>query len=537
MTLKVTDTVQDAILLFTSTGHDVLQVENLKGDIVGVFTLSDANAAIQDGKIDAPIEQFMNYVILDDYQPEVQQVKGNEYSKLIQSRVFSDIINSLYDGIYITDGNGVTVKINHAYERITGLKAKQVLGYHMEDLVKLGYISKSVSIEVIKQKRPITLMQTIKNERKIIVSGKPIYDEDGRILYVINNVRDITELLRLKHEIEELQEFKQLREKAGKMHEKTYDHVLDSIVTSEETLEVYRLAERVAKTDVKVLIQGETGVGKTLIAKYIHAKSHRSQKSFLELNCGSIPSHLIESELFGYEKGAFTGASAKGKKGLLELAHGGTLFLDEVGDLPLELQVKLLKVIEEGKFFPIGSTELKIVDVRIIAASHKDLNQMIRDGRFREDLYYRLSVIPIKLPPLRRRKREIPLLVQYYLDKFNSLYGENKKMSIEALDMLTEYQWPGNIRELINVMERVVITSLGNVIDIQALPEEVKKLPSYWDIDGDDIIPLKEATERVERRLIMNALKKYKTTRKAAAALHVSQATVVQKMKKWNISD
>lgn len=537
MTIKVTDTVQDAIRLFAVTGNDVLEVQDDAGEVVGVFAASDLQAAIENGKINETIENLLHQPISKTYQSPLLKLKDEEYSQLIQSQVFSDILDSLYDGVYITDAQGITIKINQAYERITDIKAEEVLGFHMEDLVKEGFISKSVSIEVLKQKRPITMMQTAKNKRKVIVSGKPIYGRHGSILYVISSVRDITELLRLKHEMEELQGLKKLRQTAGNMHKVTYDEILSSIIMSEETLDLYQLAERVASTDIKVLLQGETGVGKTLVAKYIHEKSRRSKQAFVELNCGALPANLIEAELFGYEPGAFTGASPKGKKGLLELADQGTLFLDEIGDLPLELQVKLLKVIEENKFMPVGSIDVKTVDVRIISASHKDLKRLVENGHFREDLYYRLSVVPIMIPPLRRRKKELFPLIDYYLDKFNAKYGFLKEMTIEAMDAMTEYHWPGNIRELINVIERLVVVTKENHVGLSDLPDEILQRPGMWEFGEGEIIPLKQATEKVERQLITQAIKQYKTTRRAAEALQVSQATIVQKMKKWETFD
>ncbi|WP_368503287.1 sigma-54 interaction domain-containing protein [Alkalihalophilus sp. As8PL] len=530
--LKMSDSIEEAIAIFSSEGNEYLEVQDDDGEVIGLLTLSALNEAIQQKGIDHSIERLIDRKDLIELQPLPKTIVENDYSKLLQSHVFEEIIHSLYDGVYITNQDGVTVAVNRAYERITGIKAEEVIGYHMEYLEKAGFISKSVSIEVLKEKRPITRMQTIKNERKIIVSGTPIFAEDQQVLYVINSVRDITELLRLKHEIEELQQIKSLRQSAKDMNSDMYDEILHSSIISEETFEIYELAERIAKTDVKVLIQGETGVGKTLIAKFIHEKSNRVKQPFFELNCGALPAALIEAELFGYVAGAFTGASAKGKKGLMELAHEGTLFLDEIGDLPLELQVKLLKVVEENKFIPVGSTEVKHVDVRVIAASHKNLKEMVAQGTFREDLFYRLSVVPLTISSLRHRRKEIIPLIDYYLEKCNEKYGYDKQFSLEALDTLSEYRWPGNIRELINVVERLVVTTKDPVIDVQHIPEECRI--SYKDhMDTEEILPLKTAISTLERELIMRALKKYKTTRKAAEVLQVSQSTIVQKMKKW----
>lgn len=528
-------TIEDAVEMFRSSKIDQLEVEDDHGQVLGVFTTSNLKEAIETGRLHETIEQLMSVKKEESFFPQVQSMKENEYTELIKSTVFSNIIDSLYDGVYITDGEGETVKVNKAYERITGISKNKVIGYHMKDLVKAGYFSKSASIEVINQKRPITVMQTLHNDRKVIVSGTPIFNKMGDILYVISNVRDITELLRLKLEIDELQQMKLLRQLSRDMLE----HVSDSdiITVSEATIKVYSLAERVAKTDVKVLIHGESGVGKTLIAKYIHENSTRSEGAFLELNCGAFPPSLIESELFGYEPGSFTGGLAKGKKGLLEVADNGTLFLDEIGDLPLEIQVKLLKVIEDQTFIPVGSSKVKNINVRIIAATNKDLKKLVEEGSFREDLYYRLNVVPMYIPPLRQRQKDLLPLIHHYLDLFNSQYQCHKEISIEALDFLQQYSWPGNIRELRNIIERLVVTTPHDTIHINDLPEEIKPTRTEQFLLSDTILPLKKAVDMLERELITKALKRYKTTRKTAEMLEVSQATIVQKMKKWELID
>ncbi|WP_051254971.1 sigma-54 interaction domain-containing protein [Pontibacillus marinus] len=247
-----------------------------------------------------------------------------------------------------------------------------------------------------------------------------------------------------------------------------------------------------------------------------------------------MASNLIEAELFGYEPGAFTGALTKGKKGLLEVADQGTLFLDEIGDLPLELQVKLLKVIEDQAFYPVGSSKLKHIDVRIIAASHKNLKNLVEKGDFREDLYYRLNVVPIRIPPLRERTKEIHAMTQHFLQEYNSTYGFNKTITLDALDALYDYEWPGNIRELKNLIEQLVVITPEDQITREDLPEElIQSRDDAKRKDDQEIIPLKQAIEQVEREMITKAMRKYKTTRKVAEVLEVSQSTIVQKMKKW----
>ncbi len=449
---------------------------------------------------------------------------------------FEELLDALHDGVYITDAAGTTLKINRAYQRLTGLSSDELVGRNMQDLVREGVISQSASLRVLKEGKPFSVMQSLGNGKQLLVSASPILEADRSIRYVVSAVRDMTELLRMKHERDELQQLKQLRSSTAQLHAGPRDDLLHSpLVASQEVSgAVFALARQVAASDVKVLLQGETGVGKTLVAQFIHNASARAAEPFLSLNCGALPEHLVEAELFGYAPGAFTGASAKGKRGLLELANGGTLFLDEIGDLPLALQVKLLKVLEENRFIPVGGLELKEVDVRVITATHRDLRRMVAEGGFRADLFYRLNVVPIGIPPLRERREEIRPLLDYYLEHFNARHRRALQWSLEALDLLLDYPWPGNIRELINVVERLVVTCAGAHIETLDLPEECRAglLPA----EGADL-DLRRIVERAERLAIRQALQRHKTTRLAAKALGVSQATVVQKMKRWERSD
>jgi PAS domain S-box-containing protein len=450
---------------------------------------------------------------------------------------FEELLDALHDGVYITDGDGKTLKVNRAYERLTGLDSADLIGRPMQELVKDGVISQSASLRVLQEGKPISVMQSLSQGKKLLVSATPILAADRSIRYVVSTVRDMTELLRMKHERDELQQLKQLRSSTARLHAGQRDSLLHSPLMADQEVSgrVFALARQVAATDVKVLLQGETGVGKTLVAQFIHNASGRAKEPFLALNCGALPENLIEAELFGYAPGAFTGAGPKGKRGLLELANHGTLFLDEIGDLPLPVQVKLLKVIEENRFIPVGALELKEVDVRIISATHHDLKQLVAEGRFRADLYYRLNVVPISIAALRERSEEIPLLLHYYLASCNERYQRQVQLSLEALDLLCDYSWPGNIRELINIVERLVVTSRTEVIEALDLPEEILNLdPQHTD---DSRLPLRKVLENAERTAIRAALQLHKTTRQAAKALGVSQATVVQKMKRWERSD
>lgn len=518
-------TVEQAITIFPSGGNEV-EVFNKSNEFVGYLTLEALFAAVQQGELTSPIGNF----ILTD--TPVQNLEHHSFSQtqfqsFFQSKLCRIVLNSLYDGVYITDGSGITLFVNQAYQRITGLKEEEVIGKHMSELVDQGIISLSASLETIRTKKPATLIQSIRNERKIIVSATPVFSPTKEVMYVVNSVRDITELIRLKHELDSRKLSFQNISQSFLLPEQTE---FQNLVIGPTTFPLFQLADKVAKTDAKVLLQGETGVGKSLIAKYIHSRSTRSKEIFMEINCGAIPEHLVEAELFGYEPGSFTGALKQGKVGILEKANGGTLFLDEIGDLPLELQVKLLKVVEENRFMRVGSGEMKQVDVRIITATHRDLVSLVRQGAFREDLYYRLNIVTFEVPPLRKRKEEIVPLLELYLNEFNKKYNELKKMTPECFEWLSNYSWPGNIRELANLVERLVVTTFKETIDVGDLPPFIQ--PVFMSTEPKT---LKEAVANLERALITEALKNYGTTRAAANVLGISQSAIVQKMKKFHI--
>jgi PAS domain S-box-containing protein len=445
--------------------------------------------------------------------------------KIFNEKLLQPVLDALPDGVYITDGDGVTVGVNDAYERITGLQRHRVLGKHMQDLVRDRYISNSVSLEVIREKQPITRVQTIKGNRKIVVSGNPMFDENGTIEYVISSVRDVTALLRAKHAEEQLEQILTIRKEYGIDVDVHTDKA--GVLTGTNTRQCYRLAEKVAATDVKILIQGETGTGKTLLAQFIHDNSLRCAAPFISLNCAAMPEGLIEAELFGYTPGAFTGASSRGKEGLLEIANGGTLFLDEIGDLPLSLQAKLLKVIEENKYLPLGGTRFKNTNIRLITATHHDLKEAIADGKFREDLYYRLQIMPLDLPPLRKRQDEISPLLTHYLNHYAKRYNTKKTLHPETLELLLHYKWPGNIRELMNLAERLVLITEHSEILPNDLPESIRPLVTHCEPYSSG--SLKQQVGDLERELISNALGLYGSTRAAAASLGINQSTLVKK--------
>ena len=342
--------------------------------------------------------------------------KGDLLSDISKARSVLDVvIEGSYDGIYITDGNANTIMVNKSYEILSGLKREQVLGKNMRDLVKDDLINQSGTLEAIRTREPVTLEQEFQTGKRAVITSTPTLDENNEVIMVITNVRDITELHELKMKLRENEELseKNVSELEAIRRQLIGDGEL--VVRDRAMLNVLQMIDRVRKLDTTVLLTGETGVGKDKIASYIFRGSNRSAERFIKVNCGAIPSTLIESELFGYERGAFTGANKEGKMGLFEVADKGTIFLDEVGELPPDMQVKLLRVLQEQEIERIGSNKPIKVDVRVIAATNRNLLEMMREKTFRADLFYRLNVFPVTIPPLRERKDDIIPLAEQFL--------------------------------------------------------------------------------------------------------------------------
>lgn len=452
------------------------------------------------------------------------------------------VIEASHDGIFITDGKGDVLMVNSAWERICGMSREYVVGKNAQrDLVDKGFYNESAAYKALKEKKEVTIMLRMtggdKSGQKIMATGIPILDERGEVKRVVVNVRDITEIVNLRDQLEESQ---QLNVKyAAELEQMRIKKLKNSniIARSPKTRRVLEMATRVAKVDSTVLITGESGVGKEVIANTIHCLSQRSDGPMIKINCGAIPENLLESELFGYEPGAFTGASKQGKPGMFELAERGTLFLDEVGELSLNLQVKLLRVLQHHEVSRVGGLKPIPVDARIIAATNKDLMEMVKMERFRDDLYYRLNVVSIDVPPLRERKEDIPLLSVYFLDKINKKYNFNKYFFSEVIDRFLEYSWPGNIRELENVIERMVVMTDDKEITTQHLPLTIRNnAHSVVNVIFPEQTSLKSAVDELEKQMIKQALKKYGSTRKAARVLGVDQSTIVRKSQKYNIA-
>lgn len=453
------------------------------------------------------------------------------------------IIEHSFDGIYVTDGLGKTLRVNKAYQRTTGIKASEVIGKNMARLVQEGFFDQSVTLLVLEKREPVTIMQEIRKTGKtILVTGTPIFDDNGEIFRVVTNVRDITELNQLKQQLDEAQLLTRHYETQLNQYKIRYGTEHNLIYKSSKMEVMVDLVMRLAQVDTTVLIQGESGVGKELVAELIHRHSNRKDGPFIKINCGAIPEELMESELFGYEAGAFTGAKKGGKPGLFECARNGAIFLDEIGEMPLNLQVKLLRVLQNHEIMRVGGTKSVKMDVRIIAATNRILEHMVQEKKFRNDLYYRLNVVPVIVPPLRERKEDIPALVAHFVHKYNSRYGMNKKISPPVMALFVHYHWPGNVRELENLLERVIVITPGEMITVDSLPVKLRqeRKPEQNTLfcgvsQGEGLPPLNEAVEKLEKELLTRAFTKFGTTRRVARALGISQPSVVRKAAKYGI--
>ncbi|WP_350302470.1 sigma-54 interaction domain-containing protein [Peribacillus frigoritolerans] len=459
-------------------------------------------------------------------------IDAHETDKL--NRALDAIIENSYDGIYITDQDGITLYTNSAIERITGIPKEYYIGKSVDQLIKRGILNASVTHKVVKLRRTVSVVQDNFAGKETLITGSPVFNAEGEIEQVVTNIRDLSDLNELMHELTKVNElnnqYKQEIEKLRKITSK------DGVVfVSDKMKMIYEIAERISDIDATVLILGETGVGKDVLARNIYNRSIRSKKGdFIKINCGAIPADLLESELFGYEGGAFTGANQKGKPGMFELAESGILFLDEVGELPLQLQVKLLRALQEREIQRIGGTKPKKIDVRIIAATNRNLSEMVKSGEFREDLFYRLNVIPITIPPLRERREDILALTDLFLTKANEQYKFSKEIDSRLKEYFYQHDWPGNVRELINIVERLVVLTDNQILSINDLPEEYQP-ENRNQPNLNAALTLKEAVERAEKEILTKAAQTYQTTYEIAEALDSSQATIVRKLKKYRL--
>lgn len=496
--------------------------------INGRKVVSNSTPIVQDGVVTGAVAVIQDMCDAERVSEELQV-----HQRLV--RELQTVVESSDDGIYITDGHGVTLRVNSAYERITGIRREQVVGHHMAELVDQGFFSQSATLLVLEQREPVTILQRIFGAKDVIVTANPVTDDNGEIFMVVTSVRDITRLNTLRRELEET---KALSDRYREELQNVWLVKTGFVGSSPEIRRVMDLAAQVAPFPTTVLIEGESGVGKELVATAIHRQSKRAEGPFIKVNCGAIPEHLLESELYGYDPGAFTGAKREGKPGMFELANGGTLLLDEIDALPLNLQVKLLRVLQDQEIMRLGATKAKRLDVRLVTSTNKNLETWVGEGKFREDLYYRVNVVRILVPPLRERRGDIPLLLQHYLRHFCKEYGLERSLAPDVVRAMSHYVWPGNVREMKNMLENLVVSTSGPVITADLLPPRISghNSPKAL-VQVHGVLPLRDAVEQLEQQLLERALRQKGSLRQAAKVLGVDHATLVRKAQRYRLPE
>lgn len=442
-----------------------------------------------------------------------------------------DILDNISDIVMINDSDTTIVYVNKAYEKILGIPAEKAIGKKLKDIepdatairvMELGRASHNI----------VERLRTV--DIDAVGVSFPIYKNE-ELMGAVSIFNDISEISRLTAELHRTREIsKYFQKQLDKRHlSQSFEQY---VCANTKTRDVLFLAAKVAKTDTTLLIRGESGVGKEVLARAIYNESKRNKMPFIKVNCASIPENLLESELFGYDEGAFTGAKKGGKLGKFELAQGGTIFLDEIGDMSFHMQAKILRVIQEKEFERVGGVKTIPLDVRIIAATNRDLEAMIDEGTFRSDLYYRLNVVPLFIPPLRDRKDDVILLARSILERINQKNKEQVSLSAEVMIILQKYDWPGNIRELQNVLEHANIVKTGNIIKVEDLPKHF--LPNRTDEDSKTIkcFNLKKNIEVLEKDLIAEALMRNDNNKsKAIEELGISRRAFYEKLQRYEL--
>jgi PAS domain S-box-containing protein len=451
------------------------------------------------------------------------------------------VIDFVSDGVLVTDeqSNIVLMNKNHALMEFATLD--EIIGKSIPQLVDEGYYIelKPIALPELKEyllsKKSVSFEMITKMQRRILSTTQPIMDDFGNIKFIVYTSRDITEIKRLRNDLEKEAYLRKLYQQELS-HTKEDEDIYVS--NSSKMKEIINVVYKVSQVDSTVFLTGKSGVGKGMIASRIHELGKRAPHPFIPINCAAIPDSLFESEIFGYEEGAFTGAKKQGKPGLLELAGDGTVFLDEIADLPLPMQAKFLQVLQEGHFRRVGGITSIQLRCRVISATNQSVEELIKQKKFREDLYYRLCVVPINVPGLSERREEIVPLAEIFLRRFNTKYGLNKELDPDVKQWLYRYDWPGNVREVQNMIERLAIVSDSDIIDMDDLQRTHVNIDETADyLSLDENISLKEASEKLERILIERASKNHKNSRDAAEALGISQATYLRKAHKYDLPE
>ena len=477
-----------------------------------------------------------NFQEMEQFEQSAQQLVS--YRQISQQ--LETVINSSADGIWVYDGDGNVITVNTAALDLDNIKAEDVLNKSIFDLNESGIFDRSVVLEVFEMNRQITILsKALKTDRTLLITGTPILDSRGEISLVVVNLRDMTQLNEVREQLE------QTRLVSEKYQDELAELSLfelsrQNIIAKNEAMrQLLRMAVKIAKMGASnILLLGESGTGKGLLAKFIHQNSKRSKKPFIQINCAALPENLLEAELFGYEKGAFTGAKEEGKAGLFELAQNGTLFLDEIGDLPFSVQAKLLKYLDDHTIIRLGATRIITIDCIVIAATNRDLESLNKEKKFREDLFYRLNTFTMQIPPLHERAEDIFEMVCHYLEKYNKEYGLKRRISAKVMKVLQSYSFPGNVRELKNILKMAVVLSDTDLVDETILRnlEDKAELSAFTTLEKRKIAGLTQEVMAFEKQILQRAMARCRTTRELAGYLKVSQPTIVRKLKKHGLT-
>ncbi|MBN8046824.1 MULTISPECIES: sigma-54 interaction domain-containing protein [Peptostreptococcaceae] len=438
---------------------------------------------------------------------------------------FERIVESSHDEIFVCDKDGYMIYCNKAFESNYGIDREDMIGKTAMFLNEAGYSNQTPIPSVVKHKKKVSMEQKTITGKTLIITATPVFDENGDIEFIVENSRDISELNSIK---EKIKLYENTISSFNKSQSLIYN---DTTIKGSSMKSILEIAKNVAKTNVNVLLLGESGCGKTTLAKHIHLNSKRAGKPFITINCSTISPNLLESELFGYEGGAFTGANSKGKIGLVELANEGTLFLDEIGDIPKELQSKFLQLIQDKTFTSVGGVKTKKVDIRFISATNVDLINSINQKKFREDLYYRINVVELKIPPLRDRKEDLLELIFHFFKKYSNIFNLDKSMSTEVINVLLNYNYPGNMRELENIIQNILVTSSSDYIELHHLPKSVLHQVDF--VKDEENNSLDNLMENYEKLLICKYYKNNPSSYKLAKALNISQSKASRLIRKY----
>lgn len=459
-----------------------------------------------------------------------------------QQYIHNEMLNKVEDGIYITDQLGTTLFVNDAFVKLSGLSRDVIIGKTVYNLKENSILPNSCCAKVIESRNTVFTINNYTEGQKCLVSGSPIFNDEGRLVRTIAVIRDVSELDSLMKTVAIKED--QIVDRA-KYTVKQIDNKIDTYISSNLYMkEIYNNVKKISQFDSTILILGETGVGKDFLAEYIYkVYKNKNKGKFVKINCGAIPENLLESEFFGYEEGAFSGALKGGKKGLFEVADNGIVYLDEIGDMPYSLQVKLLSVINDKIFYRVGGVNPVPFRAKIVAATNANLIKLVGDKKFRLDLYYRLNVVNFTIPPLRNRTEDILPLAREFLQHYNNKYSKNTFFSPECLEKFIAYDWPGNIREMKNIIERLVLMTDDPCISLQSFKEQLilgqNELHSYNNFSEISSLKmkksLKDRVNEFEKNEIINTLSSVKTLKEAANLLKIDVSTLVRKKQKYKI--